>query len=71
MLINEPSQQIPKAKPIASSTDKGKGKVVEEADPDSSDEEEVYKSLPQEYWPKEKLLEYDSLYALKLALEDT
>ena len=69
--IREPTPIIPKVKPVISSTDKGKQKIVEEDVSDSSDDEEEYKKLPQEFWPKDKLIDADRALAMELAMGDS
>ena len=68
--IREPTPIAPKAKAVLSSSDKGKSKVLEEEETDSSDDENVLKKIPQEFWPKDKLEDADKQFALQLAMGD-
>ena len=58
--IKEPILCKKSVNTVSPSAGKGKGKMVED---------EEYKNLPKEFWPNDKLLEYDMGVAMELAME--
>ena len=53
-MIREPVPPKRKSIPIPSSSDKGKGKMVDPEPELNSDDEELLTHVPFHYWPREK-----------------
>ena len=68
--IKEPFVPLNKVKTVAPSTDKGKGKMIEQHEINSSDDEVDLNPIPMEFWPKDKLIAKDIEFAMKLHMKE-